>query len=79
MTLNLFFAPEIENIFFKLLLPNMKPIVVGIIYGRPIQSEFLEIIYIHFSKLDTKNTEDYILGDFNINIYLNKSHIFSKM
>ena len=57
MTLNLFFfAPEIENIFFELLLPNMKPIVVGIIYGKPIQSEFLEIIYIHFSKLDTKNS-----------------------
>ena len=51
-----FFAPEIENIFFELLLPNMKPIVVGIIYGQPIQSEFLEIIYIHFSKLDTKNS-----------------------
>ena len=27
-----FFPPEIENIFFELLLPNTKPIVVGIIY-----------------------------------------------
>ena len=57
MTLNLFFFSFLfENIFFELLLPNMKPIVVGIIYGQPIQSEFLEIIYIHFSKLDTKNS-----------------------
>ena len=34
-----FFLPEIENIFFKLLLPNMKPIVVGIICQPPSQSE----------------------------------------
>ena len=59
MTLNLFFfffVAEIENISFELLLPNMKPIVVGIIYERPIQSELLKIKYMHFSKLDTKNS-----------------------
>ena len=52
-----FFPHEIENIFFKLLLPNMKPIVVGIIYQPPSQSEFLETINTHFSKLDTNNNE----------------------
>ena len=51
-----FFVAEIENISFELLLPNMKPIVVGIIYERPIQSELLKIKYMHFSKLDTKNS-----------------------
>ena len=30
-----FFPPEIENIFFELLLPNTKPIVVRIIYRPP--------------------------------------------
>ena len=58
-----FFPPEIENIFFKLLLPNTKPIVVGIVYRPPSQIEFLGIINTHFSKLDTNNNEIYILGD----------------
>ena len=73
-----FFPPEIENVFFKVLLPNTKPIVVGIIYRPPCQSEFLEIINTHFSKLDTNNNEIYILGNFNINLYLNNSYIFQK-
>ena len=73
-----FFPPEIENIFFELLLPNRKPIVVRIIYRPPCQSEFLGIINTHFSKLDTNNNEIYILGCFNINVYLNNSYIFQK-
>ena len=73
-----FFPTEIENIFFELLLPNTKPIVAGIIYRPSSQSEFLEIINTHFSKLDTNNNEIYILGDFNINLYLDNSCIFQK-
>ena len=61
-----------------MLLPNTKPIVVGIIYRPPSQSEFLEITNTHFNKLDTNNNEIYILGDFNINLYLNNSYIFQK-
>ena len=53
--------------FFDILLPNSKPILVGIIYRPPDQSGFL-------GKLTeaNKNTEKfdeqevYILGDFNI-------------
>ena len=73
-----FFPPEIENIFFELLLPNIKPIVAGIIYRPPSLSGSLEIINTHFSKLYTNNNEIYILGDFNINLYLNNSYIFQK-
>ena len=76
MTLNLFFSPEIESIFFEILLPNTKPIVVEIIYRPPSQSEFLEIMNIYFSKLSTKSNEIYIPGNFNI--YLNNSYIFQK-
>ena len=75
---NDFFPPEIENIFFELLLPNTKPIVPGIIYRPLSQSEFLEILNTHFSKLDTNKNEIYILGDFNINFCLNNSCIFQK-
>ena len=73
-----FFPPEIGNVFFEILLLNTKPIVVGTIYRPPSQSKFLEIINTHFSKLDTNNNEIYILGDFNINLYLNNSYIFLK-
>ena len=66
-----FKTPEIENVFFEILLPNTKPIVVGIIYQPPSQSEFLESTNTHFSKLDTNNNEIYIRGDFNIKLYLN--------
>ena len=73
-----FFPPEIEKVFFEILLANTKPIVVAIIYRPPSQSKFLEIINTHFSKLDTNNNEIYILGNFNINLYLNNSYIFQK-
>ena len=73
-----FFSPEIENVFFEILIPNTKPIVVGIIYRSPSQLEFLEIISTHFSKLDTNNNEIYIHGDFNINFYLNNTYMFQK-
>ena len=71
-----FFPPEIQNISLELLLPNTKPVVVGIIYRPPSQLDFLEIINKHFSKLDTNNSEIYILGDFNVNFYLNNFYIF---
>ena len=49
-------------------------IVVRIIYRPSSQSDLLEIINTHFSKLNTCKNEIYILGDFNIiNLYLNKS------
>ena len=35
-----FFPHEIENVFFEILLPNTKAIVVEIIYWPPSQSEF---------------------------------------
>ena len=74
-----FCQPEIENTSFKILLPNMKPTVVRIIYRPPSQSKCLEIINTRFSNLDTNNNEIYILGDFNINLYLNNSYIIQKI
>ena len=65
---------EIENIFFEILLPKTKRLIVGIIYRPPNQVNFLEIKNANFDKLDT-NTESYISGDFNINIYQNNKCI----
>ena len=38
------FSCEIENIFFEILLPNSKPVIVGTIYRPPNQNNFLELL-----------------------------------
>ena len=48
-----------ENIFFELLLPNTKPVVVETIYGPLSQSEFLKTVNTHFIELDINNNEIY--------------------
>ena len=63
-----YFPKDIENIFFELLLPNTKPILVGTIYRPPNQTNFMKIFNENLSKVDTNNVETYILGDFNINL-----------
>ena len=72
------FPKDIENIFFELLLPNTKPIVVGTIYRPPNQTNFMEIFNENLSKVDTNNVETYILGDFNINLWQNGHYVFQK-
>ena len=70
-----FFPREIENIFVEILLPKTKPLIVGIIYRRPNQSNFLQIINANFHKLDIDTKESYIPGDFNINMYQDNKYI----
>ena len=72
------FPREIESNFFEILLPNSKPITVGTIYHPPNQSNFLEVLNENVDKIDSISNEIYILGDFNINLILNDSYIFSK-
>ena len=72
MTLN------IETIFIEIFLPKTKPMAVGIIYRPPSQTSFLETMNERFHKLDTISKETYILGDFNINLYLNNKYVFDK-
>ena len=70
---------DVKSFFFKLLLPNTKAIVVGIIYRPPSQSNFLEIINTYFSKFNTHKNEIYIPDNFNINLYCDNSCIFQKI
>ena len=56
-----------ESIFFDILLPKSKPILIGVLYRPPSQLNFLD----NFSdKLDiisnNNNQEIYLLGDINI-------------
>ena len=72
------FPCEIENIFFEILLPNSKPIIVGTFYRLPSQSNFLELLNSNMNKIDSVDNEICILGDFNINLFLDDSYILEK-
>ena len=67
-----YYPEEIKNIYFEILLPETKPIEVGIICRLPFQNNFLEILNKNFPSIDTDAKETYILRDFNINMYENK-------
>ena len=69
---------EIENIFTYIFLPCSKVLVVSTIYRLPSQGSFTETITEHFSKINTNDTEIYILGDFNINPFLKQKYIFDQ-
>ena len=62
--------------FFQLLLPSTKPVVVGTIYRPPNQTNFKDIFNKNLSKVDTNNAQ--ILGDFNINLWQNGKYVFQK-
>ena len=65
-----FFLVYIENIYVEILLPKTKPLIVGIIYRLPNESNFLEIINANFDKLDTDIKESDIFFYFDINILI---------
>ena len=52
---------------------------MGTINRPPSQSSFTELITEHFSKINTNNTEIYILGNFNINLFSKQKYIFHQM
>ena len=70
------FSDEIENIFFDMVLPKTKPILVGILYRPPDQSKFLDKLSTAISRSNNSdNQEVYILGDLNINLINKQKHI----
>ena len=72
------FSSKIKNIFFEILLPNSKQMTVGTIYCPPSQTNILDILNNNMIKINSVNNEMYILGDFNINLYLNDSYFLGK-
>ena len=47
--------------------------MVRIIYRALSQGNYLKVLNNNMNKIDSVNNEIYILGDFNINLYLNNS------
>ena len=72
----LYLPTEIGNIIIEIFLPHSKPFVVSTIYHPPNQGSFIKTITEHFSKINTKDTEICILGDFNINLFSKQKYIF---
>ena len=73
-----YFPKDTENIFFELLLPNIKPIVVATIYRPPNQTDSMETFNKKLSKVEIDNVETYTLGDFNIHLRQNGHYVFQK-
>ena len=51
------FPPEIESVFFEILLPNSKPITVGTIYSPANQSNCLEVLNENMIKIESISNE----------------------
>ena len=69
------FSSEIENIFFDILLPKTKPILIGILYRPPEQSKFLDNLSTSISQTCSFNEQEvYISGDLNINLINSQKH-----
>ena len=62
------FSNNVENICFNILLKNLHPITLSILYRPPDQNRFLEELSNDLNKLNLEKTEMILLGDININL-----------
>ena len=61
--------PELEATWIDILLPKSKPILCGIVYRPPKQSNFFQLLETVSSTSIHINNESIILGDFNVNVF----------
>ena len=62
-------------LFFKILIPKVKPIAIGIFYRPPNEND---IFWNEFQQIDRKTNEMYLLRDFNINLLQNGKFILKE-
>ena len=72
------FSNSIENVFFDLLIPKLKPLSIGIFYRPPNVNTFLETFAKDLKLIDLKENEVYFLGDFNINPLVNDRFVLKE-
>ena len=58
---------------------NSKPIIVGTTYCPQNQNNFLELLNSNMNKIKSVDNEIYILGDFNVNLFLKDSYVLEKI
>ena len=71
------FSNSIENVFFDLLIPKLKPFSIGIFYRLPNVNTFLGT-FLNDLKLIDFITEVYFLGNFNINLHENDKFVLKE-
>ena len=62
------FLPSIETLWVETLQPKTIPILVGVAYRPPSQSDFYDIFEQTCHQIDTNKHEIIILGDFNTDV-----------
>ena len=65
-------SKKVEVIFVDLLLPKTKPISVDIFYRPPKDTNFLQLFAEILNFLNILENEMFVLGDTNINSYIEK-------
>ena len=64
-----------ETIFFEIFLQNSKPILIGIFYRPPNDSQFFKVFQSTLDNAkDFNEQETYIMGDMNINMDISNSN-----
>ena len=66
------------NMFFYLLIPKLKPILIDIFYRPPNVNKFLETFFNDLKHIDLHKNEVYFLGDVNVNLLLNDKFILKE-
>ena len=72
------FLNSIENVFFSLLIPKLKPFLIDIFYRPPNVNTFLETFVNDLKLIHLKKTEVYFLGDFNTNLLVNDKFVLKE-
>ena len=72
------FSNSIENVFFDLTIPRLKPLSIDIFYRPPNVNTFRETFVNDLKFIDLKKTEVYFLGDFNINLLVNDKFVLKE-
>ena len=72
------FSNSTEHIFFKILIPKVKPILIRIFYRPPNANDFFNVFSNNFQQIDSKTNEIYLLLDFNINLLQNRKFILKE-
>ena len=72
------FLNSIENVFFRLLIPKLKPFSIDIFYRPPNINTFLETFVNNLKLIHLKKTKVYFLGDFNINLLVNDKFVLKE-
>ena len=66
---------SVEHVFFDLLIPKVKPILIGVFYRPPNVNTFLETFFNDLKHIDLHKSEVYFRGDFNVSLLLNDKFI----